>query len=144
MVTKLEAAKIVVDSGIPCIIANGRRKDILKLCLREPQESGTLFLPKVNYLAAKKRWIAFSAKPKGKIVVDDGAKKALINNKSLLSVGVLASDGEFKIGDVVSVVDMQNCEFARGKVRISSKQLDKIKGSRYDKEVIHRDNIVIL
>jgi len=144
MVTKLKAAKIAVDSGIPCIIANGMRRGILRVCLEEPYESGTLFLPQKKYLAAKKRWIAYSAKPKGKIVVDEGAKKALINNKSLLSVGVSAVQGEFGDGDVVSVTDLQNCEFARGKAGISSKQLDKIKGSRYDKEVIHRDNIVIL
>lgn len=144
MITKIEAAKIAGDSGIPCIIANGRHKDIVLSIIKEPQGQGTLFLPKKDYLAAKKHWIAFSAKPKGKIIVDEGAKNALINRKSLLSVGVIATEGIFEAGDIVSVQDLQNYEFARGRVGISSKQLDKVKGSHYDKEVIHRDNIVIL
>lgn len=144
MISKLEAAKIAVDSGIHCIIANGIRKDIILSILEAPTESGTLFIPKKGYMAARERWIAFGTKPKGKIMVDDGAKNALINKKSLLSVGVIGSSGIFDLGDIVSVVDRQNCEFARGKVRISSRQLDKIKGSRFDKEVIHRDNIVVL
>lgn len=144
MVTKLEAAKIAVDSGIPCIIANGRRKGVIESCIKEPGEAGTLFLPKRDYLTAKKRWIAFSAKPKGKIIVDDGAKRALINNKSLLSVGITACVGSFNSGDIVSLSDKENCEFGRGKVTLSSKELDRVKGKRYDREVVHRDNIVIL
>ena len=144
MVTKIEAARIVVDSGIPCIIANGRRKDIILSAIREPERCGTLFLPKKGYLAARKRWIAFGTKPKGKIMVDEGARDALLHKKSLLSVGVIAIDGIFECGDIVSVIDRQNCEFARGKVGLSDKQLEKVKGSRSDKEVIHCNNIVIL
>lgn len=144
MITKLEAAKIAVDSGIPCIIANGRRKDIIISCLREPGETGTLFLPREEYLAARKRWIAFGTKPKGKIAVDDGAKLALINKKSLLSVGVTAVSGAFDAGDIASLIDKEDAEFARGQVRLSSKELQKVKGKRFEKEVIHRDNIVIL
>lgn len=143
MITKIEAAKIAMDSGIPCVIANGRTNDIVASVLREPEKHGTLFLPKEG-LTAKKRWIAFGTKPKGKIIVDEGAKKALIDKKSLLSVGVVALDGSFECGDVVSVTDKGTCEFARGKVCFSSKTLDRIKGTRSDKEVIHCDNIVIL
>ena len=144
MITKLEAAKIAVDSGIPCVIANGRKKDIIFSAIKNPSDSGTLFVPKKGYLAARERWIAFSAKPKGKIVVDEGAKNALMNKKSLLSVGIVAMQGNFDTGDIVSVQDMQGNEFARGKICVSSKQLDKIKGKHYHKEVIHCDNIVIL
>lgn len=144
MVTKIEAARVAVDSGITCVVANGRRRDIIKSCIKEPEESGTLFLPKKDYLAAKKRWIAFSAKPKGKIVVDDGAKQALLNKKSLLSVGIVAYEGDFDKGDIVSLRDKQNREFAKGKTGFSSKELDKVKGRRSDKEVIHCDDIVIL
>lgn len=144
MVSKLEAAKICVDSGIPCVIANGRRKDIILFTIREPSKTGTLFIPKKGYLAPRECWIAFGTKPKGKIMVDDGAKIALLNKKSLLSVGVITSAGIFETGDIVSVIDKQNREFARGRVGISSKQLDRVKGSRSDKEVIHRDNIVVL
>ncbi len=142
MITKIEAAKIATEAGIPCIIANGRRKDIILSVLEEPSKHATLFLPKAS-LNAKKRWIAFSAKSKGKIIVDEGAKNALLNNKSLLSVGVIGVIGDFPSGSTVSVIDTKKYEFAKGTVAISSKQLDEIKGSRFDKEVIHRDNIVI-
>jgi len=144
MITKIEAAKIAVDSGIPCVIANGRQKDAITACVKETGKTGTLFLPKESELAARKRWIAFGTKPKGKIIVDDGAAKALLNNKSLLSVGVVSVSGDFASGDIVSVVDSQKNEVARGKVAISAKQLDKVKGKRFEKEIIHRDNIVIL
>lgn len=143
MITKLEAAKIAIDSGIPCVITNGRKKDIILSVLKEPEKFGTLFLSKKR-LAARKRWIAFSAKPKGKVLVDDGAKQALLNKKSLLSVGITASEGDFRAGDIVSLRDKFNCEFARGKITLGSKELDKVRGERFDKEIIHRDNIVIL
>jgi glutamate 5-kinase len=103
-----------------------------------------LFLHKKASFSARERWIAFGTKPKGKIMVDEGAKEALANKKSLLSVGVVRLEGNFECGDIASVYDLEGNEFARGKVGISSKQLDKVKGSRFDKEVIHRDNIVIL
>jgi glutamate 5-kinase len=146
MITKIEAAKIAVNSGIPCIIANGRCEDIVLTVTREPAAMGnwTLFLPKKGCLAARQRWIAFGTKPKGRITVDDGAKNALVNKKSLLCVGVVSVEGVFEAGDIISVVDGQNCEFARGKTGLSSKQIDKAKGRRFEREVIHCDNIVIL
>jgi len=143
MITKIEAAKIAVDSGIPCVIANGKHKNIIICAIENPGQAGTLFVPKKG-LAARERWIAFGTKPKGKILVDDGAKRALLNKKSLLSVGVTGLEGNFELGDIVSVIDKEHYEFARGKVGLSSKQLDIVLGSHYDKEVIHRDNIVIL
>ena len=145
MITKIDAAKIAVDSGIPCVIANGNDPGVISRIIRESDLMGnwTIFLPKKGYLAASKRWIAFSAKPKGKIIVDDGAKKALINKKSLLSVGVVGVEGNFDSQDVVSIVDRKGDEFARGKACVSSGQLDKIKGVRFEKEIIHCDNIVV-
>lgn len=144
MVTKLEAAGIASASGIPCVIANGRKKDIISACVEGPSSAGTLFLPKKETLAAKKRWIGFGTKAKGAVTVDDGAKKALLNNKSLLSVGVIACQGEFRPGDIVSVNDACGLEIARGIAGLSSRELEKVKGLRHDKEVIHRDNIVVL
>ncbi|MFH1457922.1 MAG: glutamate 5-kinase [Candidatus Omnitrophota bacterium] len=143
MISKLEAAKMATDSGMPCVVANGRKKNIILSVLKEPQGFGTLFLPKKG-LAARKRWIAFSSQPKGKITVDDGARKALISQKSLLSVGVVACAGDFCAGDIVSLADKEGSEFARGRAGISRKDLEKVKGARYEKEIIHRDNIVIL
>ena len=104
MITKIEAAKIAIDSGIPCVIANGKRKDVILSAIEKPAQIGTLFVPKRG-LAARERWIAFGTKPKGKITVDDGAKKALFNKKSLLCVGILACEGVFDSGDIVSVID---------------------------------------
>ncbi len=144
MITKIEAAKIAVESGIPCVIANGRRRGILSSVIHQPEEHGTLFVPKTLHLAAKKRWIAFGTNPKGRIIVDDGAKNALLNKKSLLSVGIISADGDFDKGDIVSIADRQHAEFARGKAGFSMPQLNKIKGARFEREAIHRDNIVIL
>jgi len=144
MITKIEAAKIAVDSGIHCLIANGRKKQIILDAVESPENSGTLFLPKKELLTARQRWLAFGTKPKGKIIVDDGAKLALLDKKSLLSVGVTGVEGDFECGDIISVMDYQKREIARGKVGVSSRHLDRIKGTRFDKEVIHRDNIVVL
>lgn len=143
MITKLEAAQIAQHSGIPCVIANGNKKGILAAVVRDPQGNGTLFCNRQG-LCERKRWIAFGTLPKGKIIVDDGAKYALLNKKSLLSVGITGLEGAFNNGDIVSVADTANNTFARGKAGVSRKELDKIKGRRFDKEIIHRDNIVIL
>jgi glutamate 5-kinase len=156
MITKIEAAKIAVDSGIPCVIANGRRKNIILSAMENPSNSGTLFIPKEVTLAARERWIAFGTKPKGKITVDEGAKEALIRRgRSLLSAGVLSLKGEFRYGDMISIIDPEGKEFARGITNYSSTELEKIKGLKSDKieqalgykyydEVVHRDNMVIL
>jgi len=144
MITKIEAARISVDSGIPCVIANGKKRDIIKSVLSDSLNSGTMFLAKGDLLDAKKRWMAFGTKTRGMIIVDDGAQKALVNKKSLLAVGIISCAGNFASGDIVSIRDNQNIEFARGKSAISAKELDKAKGSRFAKEIIHRDNIVIL
>jgi len=144
MVTKIDAAKITVDSGIPCVIANGRRKGAIIDAVRDPASAGTLFLPKTDGLDQRRRWIAFGSKPKGCVEVDDGAKKALLNKKSLLSVGVIAVNGRFGAGDIVSVVDTAGEKIAAGRIDIDSAALERVKGKRSEREVIHRDNIVLL
>jgi len=144
MITKIEAAKIAVDSGIPCVIANGRQKDIILSLVDEPASYGTLFAPCKSYFSERKRWLAFGAKPKACVIVDEGAKKALLNNKSLLTVGVKGFKGRFDSGDIIKVADAQEREFARGRAGLSSSALEKACGKRSDKELIHRDNIVIL
>jgi glutamate 5-kinase len=143
MITKIEAAKIAVDSGIPCVIANGRQKEVISSVIGSPLKYGTTFLPK-GKLAARERWIAFGVKPKGTITIDDGAKAALLNNKSLLTVGIVGCAGSFSKGDIVSIVGRDGTAFARGKVEISSTQLEKTKGVRFSKEAVHCDNIVIV
>jgi glutamate 5-kinase len=143
MITKIEAAKIAVDSGVLCVIANGSQSSVIQKLTNDPYSTGTIFLSK-NSLIARHRWIAFATKAKGKIMVDDGAKKALASGRSLLAVGVTSVSGNFIKGDTVSVLDSAKNEFARGKINISSKQLSISLGKRREKEVIHRDNLVIL
>ncbi|MFA5311333.1 MAG: glutamate 5-kinase [Candidatus Omnitrophota bacterium] len=144
MITKLEAAGICVDSGIPCVIANGRKKDIIKSVIDDPLKGGTMFLAKGDLLDARKRWMAFGTKVKGNIMVDEGARKALIDKKSLLAVGVVSCAGGFACGDIVGICDGKGCEFARGKTVVSAKELDKAKGTRFPKEIVHCNNIVLL
>ena len=144
MITKIDAAKITVDSGIPCVIANGRRKGVILDAVRDASSAGTLFLPKTDGLDERRRWIAFGSKPKGSVTVDEGAKKALLNKKSLLSVGISAVCGKFIAGDIVSVCDAAGEKIAAGKIDIDSACLERVKGKRSEREVIHRDNIVLL
>jgi glutamate 5-kinase len=144
MSSKIGAIKIAVSSGIPSIVANGRSADAI-LKAASGQSEGTLFLPKEQDLKARERWIAYGARPKGLIIVDDGAKEALVRNgKSLLSVGIAAIKGGFLKDDLVGIADKKMREFARGKVNFSAKELEAHKGLRLKKEVIHRDNLVLL
>lgn len=155
MVSKLQAAKITTSSGIPCIIASGKKKGIL-LKIVDGEKAGTLFLASRNSISAKKHWIAYTSRAQGIIKVDSGARDALARRqKSLLSSGIVGVDGKFDIGDVVSIVDEANIEFARGLTSYSSHELKKIKGLKtneieaalgykYYDEVIQRDNLVIL
>lgn len=143
MVTKIEAASISTGSNIACVIANGAQRDVIKSSVHEPGIYGTLFLPKSD-LTEKKIKIKFRKKPKGSIVVDDGAKAALFNKKSLLSVGITDAEGDFSAGDIVSIKDKNRIEFARGRAKVSMVKVEGVKGRHFDKEIIHRDDIVIL
>jgi glutamate 5-kinase len=143
MITKLDAAKIAVDSGIACVIANGHKLGVISEIAADPGSNGTLFIPEKR-LDERQRWLAFGTKSKGKVAIDEGAKRALLNKKSLLSVGITQAEGAFECGDIVSIVDKEGNEFGRGKICLSCRQLDKVKGTRTDKEVIHCDNMVIL
>jgi len=141
MLTKLEAAKIATSSGIKTVIANGRKKNVIKDIVEGKQE-GTLFLPLSRIERAKKRWIAFSKKVKGKIFVDQGAKEALLKRgKSLLSCGITKIEGEFARKDAVYVIDETGSVLGVGLVEYSSEEL-KERGKKFEKEIIHRDNFV--
>lgn len=142
MTSKIDAAKIVIRSGIPLVIASGRKKDALASILAHHDE-GTLFVPKPSRLASRKRWIAFFHRPAGSVFVDEGAKKALREKgRSLLLPGVAKCEGNFKAGDVVSIRDANGTEFARGIAKAGS---DAIREKKLPKaDVVHRDNLVIL
>ncbi len=153
MRSKLQAARLVTCAGGSVIIAGGRSEAPLKAILRgEPV--GTLFLPNGKSRTARHRWIGLTARPKGHMVVDQGARNALESgNGSLLAIGLVDAHGEFEKGDVVGVQDPDGNEFARGlsnysteealRIRgLRNEQVRQILGTQYD-EVIHRDNLVL-
>lgn len=155
MVSKLKAAKIATSSGIGCVIAEGARSGVISDIL-DGCDVGTFFKPSASRMKARKRWVAFTSTLKGRIVVDDGARDALLlKGKSLLPIGIKDIHGSFAKGEKVSVLDDKLVEFARGIVNYSSPELEKIKGLKMtevskalghkrDDEVIHRDDLVIL
>ncbi len=141
MLTKIQAAKILVRVGVPMVIASGRRFDALQRIL-EGADVGTLFIPRAGRLPARKRWIAFYHRPAGTLLVDAGAGRALREmGGSLLYPGISDVDGTFGAGAVVRVVDAHGREIARGLTRWSSAQLDARSGTG---EVIHRNDLVVL
>jgi glutamate 5-kinase len=155
MSTKLQAAQKAGASGIPMVIASGREAGTLPRVLKgEPV--GTYFQPRDDRLAARKRWIAFAVPPQGRLTVDAGAKKALTERgKSLLPSGLVAVDGQFRVGEVVALTEPDGQEFARGLVNYDADELRRIRGAKTADiertlgykgvdEVVHRDNLVIL
>jgi glutamate 5-kinase len=142
MASKIEAAKIVVRSGIPLVIASGKKKDVLARVI-SGNEEGTLFVPRPAKLQGRKRWIAFFHYPQGALFVDVGAKKALREGgKSLLPPGVARCEGDFDAGEVVRICDLDGTEFARGIAKFSAAEVRGRKLARV--EVVHRDDLVIL
>lgn len=143
MASKLEAAKVAVSSGKKAVIASGRVNRVVTKILKG-EDIGTQFLPVKKAGQARKRWIAFGKKIKGKLWIDDGAKDAILNKgKSLLGVGVLSVEGEFKKGDAVEVIDKQGVVCACGMVNYAGEELTALlKGKKFEREVIHRDNLV--
>ena len=151
MKTKIDAAKICQLSGCYMVIANGNNKSPIKKILQG--EKCTWFLPKISKLDARKQWIIGSVAPKGEVIIDEGAAKAINNGKSLLPAGVKKISGSFEKGDHILVKDKNNNEYARGLASFSSIEIDKIKGSHSSKiksilgyssreEIIHKDDLV--
>jgi len=154
MKSKVLAAKKVTAFGIPYIIAAGKEKGVLRdLCAGK--ERGTLFLPMKEHLNSRKYWIAFTLRSRGKLTVDDGAKKALIEEgKSLLPSGVIDVEGDFHVGDPVLCLDTGGKILAKGLTNYGAEEVRKIMGLKtsriqqvlgykdYD-EVIHRDNMAV-
>jgi glutamate 5-kinase len=142
MKSKIQAAKIVVRTGIPLVIAPGRSRTVLRQIVKG-EDIGTLFSPKPARLRGRKRWIAFFHHPRGTVFVDGGAKRALMENgKSLLPPGVTRCEGEFAAGEIVSICDQQGMEFARGMAAFSAHEICDRKTARG--EIVHRDDLVIL
>jgi len=154
MVTKLEAVRMATSGGGNVIIANGTDRTVLDK-VREASEIGTLFLGSGEPVTAWKRWIGYTVTPVGKLRLDDGATQAVRDNgRSLLAIGVTAVEGHFSKGEIVSVIDPQGIEIARGLSNFNSQQVAQIAGQRSeeivrllgadaDKAVIHRDNLAV-
>ncbi|MCF7668368.1 MAG: glutamate 5-kinase [Verrucomicrobia bacterium] len=142
MSTKIQAAKIVSRSGIPMVIGSGFKDDVLARVLNGCDE-GTLFVPRPSKLKGRKRWIAFFHHPRGTLVVDVGAKKALRDGgKSLLPPGIVRCEGVFSAGDIVRICDEDGTEFARGITAFDADSVHSPQTART--EIVHRDNLVIL
>jgi glutamate 5-kinase len=124
--SKVKAAEIATNCGIPVVVANGRRENVL-IDILAGKDIGTYFKPH-GRMPAVKRWIAYGASVKGQIFVNEGAKKAILEGSSLLPVGVTRVVGHFNVGDVVGLVDEDGVEFARGNPNYNSGELNSIKG----------------
>jgi glutamate 5-kinase len=153
MTTKIKAAKRATLYGAGTAIINGRTSHNLRY-LFDGHELGTYFLPARDPMAARKHWIAFTKKPKGKLILDDGAKAAVAERcKSLLPSGIRKFEGTFERGDAIRLCDLEGNEFAKGVTNYNSAELSRIIGKKtreietilgyhYGDEVVHRDNLV--
>ena len=155
MATKVAAAKKAGKNGVPTILIAGKRGGIIAAAMHG-EEVGTLFLPSGEGLNRRKHWIAYTLKPVGRVIVDDGAKNVLQKNgKSLLPSGIAAVEGRFERGACVRICSPDGKEFARGLSDYSSaeiarlaghnsSEIELILGYRYADVIIHRDNLVVL
>ena len=151
MNTKIDAAKICNLAGCNMVIANGLYLNPISLI--EKKNNCTWFISKISKLHARKKWIISSISPKGEIIIDDGAKKALTNGKSLLAAGIKKVLGKFNKGDHVKILDNKRKEVARGLSSFSSEEINKIMGYHSNEiqkiigyvsksEVVHKDDMV--
>ena len=151
--TKLDAAKICINSGCHMFIANGKKDYPISKMLK--YKRFTHFVPKISSLDARKKWIISSLNSNGLIYIDDGAAKALINGKSLLAAGVTKIVGSFDKGENVLILDKSENQLARGLASFNSLEINKIKGKQSNEiekilgyfsksEIIHKDDMVKL
>ena len=151
MNTKIEAAKICNLAGCNMVIANGLYLNPISQI--EKNDNCTWFISKTSKLHARKKWIISSISPKGELTIDEGAKKALINGKSLLAAGIKRVSGKFSKGDHIKILDNKKREFARGLSSFSSEEINKIMGCHSNEireilgyvsksEVVHKDDMV--
>ena len=151
MNTKIEAAKICNLAGCNMVIANGLYLNPISQI--EKNDNCTWFISKTSKLHARKKWIISSISPKGELTIDEGAKKALINGKSLLAAGIKRVSGKFSKGDHIKILDNKKREFARGLSSFSSEEIKKIMGCHSNQireilgyvsksEVVHKDDMV--
>jgi len=155
MASKLAAARMVTTSGCHCVIGPGKRDDVLE-AICGGGEVGTLFPGRQGTMPARKRWLGWSAPASGTLVVDAGARRAVVNGgSSLLAAGVLSVSGSFGPGDIVTLETPDGGVFARGLVNYAAADLDKIRGLQTEQvlerlgrcgcdAVIHRDDLAVI
>ncbi|MCU0764582.1 MAG: glutamate 5-kinase [Burkholderiaceae bacterium] len=155
MITKVLAAKRAARSGAHTVIASGREADVL-VRLAAGERLGTQLLASTAVLTARKQWLADHLQVKGRVRIDDGAVRALVRErKSLLPIGVVEVAGDFARGDVITCIDREGREVARGLANYASEQARRIAGRASaeiesvlgfveERELIHRDNLVVL
>ncbi|MDG1438215.1 MAG: glutamate 5-kinase [Emcibacteraceae bacterium] len=152
MVTKIAAANIAMMGGCNMVISNGTLNNPIKEYLDHGK--GTWFSASTTPLAAKKKWIAGALSPVGSFIIDNGAKNALMNGKSLLPAGVIKVEGDFSRGETVKIITEDGNEIARGLVAYNSNDAQKIAGSKSSEiekilgyggreELIHRSDMVM-
>ncbi len=154
MITKLQAARIVTLAGAGMVVAAGERENAL-LDIMAGEPVGTFFYPKKKKMGSRKAWIAFGRMTKGSVVVDDGAKEAILKKgKSLLPAGIVKCQGDFSIGDAIYIKDMNGNVIAKGLASFSCKELSSITGLKSEEiskkikgvsseEAVHRDCLVV-
>ncbi len=153
MVTKLQAAKLATASGVDVVIANGHTSDVLPR-LAAGESIGTLFPATVDHLESRRRWIRAAVAPRGRIVVDAGAARALAAGKSLLPAGIVAAEGSFQPADLVEIAGRDGSRLAVGLARYGAADVALIRGKRsdaieallgynYGDAVVHRDDLVL-
>jgi len=155
MASKLEAARTVTTAGENVIIASGREQAVLTRIMAG-EVVGTLLLAQGKGINTFKRWLGFSAQVRGRIQLDAGARKAIVEQgRSLLAAGIVSTQGDFQKGDVVALCDGEGHVVARGLTNYSAAEVSRIKGLKSDKiaqvlghrpyeEVVHRDNLALV
>jgi len=151
MASKLAAAKIAAWSGVRAVIAAADAPDVVSAAIAG-RPVGTAFPPRAERLPSRKLWIAFARGAAGRVVVDDGARRALCaHNRSLLPAGVQAVEGAFDADDAVEIVDREGVPFAKGLARYGADALRSVAGRKtgdlpegLPHEVVHRDDLVVL
>lgn len=155
MSSKMEAAKVLRRAGIPMVLCDGRRADVV-VDAAKGEPVGTYFARGEVAVAGRKLWIAYAQKPAGAIVVDEGARAAMLERgTSLLPAGIVAVRGQFKAGDAVAIEDETGAVFARGLASLAAEGIERVRGRRSSEvrellpanspeEAVHRDHLVIL
>ncbi|MFP6609770.1 MAG: glutamate 5-kinase [Deltaproteobacteria bacterium] len=155
MASKLEAARAAAKRGIPSVIASGLEAGVLAAIVDPTASAGTLVLGSDEPMSNRKHWIAYGIQTRGRIIIDDGARRALAGGASLLPIGMVKVEGDFTAGDAVSICDQHGTEFARGLVAYEAADCGKLVGTasgsiesrlgyHVSDEVIHRDDLVVL